>query len=154
AGYMGETGSPGTFAAKSTGNRIFFSQFTPTATGPVTYIHFVEFSADTAVRAGVFDADGNLLASSEEFVGENSKLGREVHGALNTPVCLEEGRSYYLGVWVGEGAWGGTAYGGSGNGTYYNSDRTSFPTTLNLPGDRESGRVSIRITVNNDQNVF
>ncbi|MDH3972758.1 MAG: tandem-95 repeat protein [Deltaproteobacteria bacterium] len=153
-GSMGDSRDPETYAANRRGEKVYFSPYTPDVSGRVSYIHFEEFSAGSPIRAGIYDHLGNLLASSAELMGNNSKPGMEVHAALDQTVCLASGQTYYLALWVGKDAWAGTAYGGPGGGTFYNSDVLSFPSSLLLPGNQQSGYTSIRITVNNKPNAF
>jgi hypothetical protein len=158
-GSIGDSTDPGTFAANEFGEKIYFSAFSPSEDGTVTYLHYEEFSTEAPIRAGVYDSNGDLLASCAEQTGNNSNPGVEMHCALDQPVCLQSGQTYYLGVWVGDDRWAGTAYGGKGNayyspGTYFNSGITTFPSTLSFPGDDQSGSTSIRITANNNPNSF
>jgi hypothetical protein len=153
-GAMGDSSDPGYNAANAAGEKIYFSQFSPIEDGIVSFLHYEEFSTAAAIRAGIYDAGGGLLSSCDEQSGTNSNPSVEMHCALEPPVCLESGQNYHLGVWVGKDGWAGTAYGGPGSGTYYNSDVTALPSSLNLPGERESGSTSIRITANNSANSF
>lgn len=83
----------------------YTSAFTPTTAGQVSYIYFDTNPANanptimTNARAGIWDASGNLVASSDACGPTNS--GSVYRWALTTPFTLVAATTYKLGFHAG-----------------------------------------------------
>lgn len=109
-------------------SRTFHSEYDATASGDVSYI-FLDIGTTASgtmdyQRVGIWDADGDLLASSSNC-SKTLISGTLYRYTLSSTIAITSGTTYKLGHMSGEGS--AQLFYVSGTGTIY-ADTTSFTT--------------------------
>lgn len=83
-------------------NEFVYSSFTTTTAGQISYCHSRMGGNTGSVTIGVYDASGNILAYWNGTAGATTGW---YGGALNTPIIIEAGTSYIIGLVTNDVSW-------------------------------------------------
>lgn len=132
---------------------LYWSVFTPTEDGSVSYCHYTVHYNDVGnSRCVLMDSSGNVL----DYSAAQSPPGADrttIHAAMTVGYCLETGISYKLGVWIDTDNYSGPAIAGdwgTGN-TYYKSTSGMgwSATSFDLSSQTDLPNRSLYVTANN-----
>jgi len=106
-GFIGTKNHTFTGGSRWEGPRAYWSEFTTTTAGDVTYVYFDNNNSNLNtgyVKVAIWDASGNLLASAStcNCVQVSGTLYR---GTLSSQVSLDDSTSYRLGFASGDNDW-------------------------------------------------
>jgi len=141
-----------------TTNYVYYSAFTPSEDGTVTYIHGSVYSCGLSYRLCIWGNDGTLLAYGSEHEGTNATAPDKdtAHDALNVSVCLASGTTYKIGVWIEADNYSSCEVSGTwGSGSTSYKALTAYNTAWDGNADgTQTANYPIRCTVNNSADAF
>lgn len=158
-GGCGATGVIGTStdndaAPGDTADILWYSTFTPTTAGNVTYIHIKVKNAmpSSNFSVGIWDASGNLLVDGGVVNGADNDEAAWLHFELDSAYCLETGGTYLIGATSDDTFWNPRIDWDEAGSALYKIAMTHGATLANFtPGSATlvDSNVAFTITANN-----